>query len=43
GHMGHVNAPTILGVLGAIETALISMGAPIGASGVKAAAARLSE
>ena len=38
GHMGHVNAPTILGVLGAIETALISMGAPIGASGVKAAA-----
>ncbi|MGA0218714.1 MAG: pyridoxal-phosphate-dependent aminotransferase family protein [Ilumatobacteraceae bacterium] len=43
GHMGHVNAPTILGVLGAIETALISMGAPIGASGVQAAAARLSE
>ena len=43
GHMGHVNAPTILGVLGAIETALISMGAPIGASGVQDAAARLAE
>ena len=43
GHMGHVNAPTILGVLGAIETALTSLGAPIGGSGVQAAAARLSE
>ena len=43
GHMGHVNAPTILGVLGAIETALTSLGAPIGGSGVQAAAARLAE
>ena len=43
GHMGHVNAPTILGVLGAIETALTSMGAPMGASGVQAAAAQLAE
>lgn len=39
GHMGHVNAPMILGVLGAIEASLTSMEAPIGASGVAAAAA----
>ncbi|MGB1821319.1 MAG: pyridoxal-phosphate-dependent aminotransferase family protein [Ilumatobacteraceae bacterium] len=43
GHMGHVNAPAILGVLGSIETALTSMGAPIGASGVQAATAALSQ
>lgn len=43
GHMGHVNAPAILGVLGSIETALISMGAPLGASGVQAATAVLSQ
>ena len=42
GHMGHVNAPMILGVLGTIETALLDMGAPLGASGVAAAASRLS-
>jgi len=41
--MGHVNAPAILGVLGSIETALTSMGAPIGASGVQAATAALSQ
>ena len=33
-----VNAPMILGVLGTIETALHRMGAPIGGSGVAAAA-----
>ena len=43
GHMGHVNAPAIVGVLGSIETALISMGAPLGASGVQAATAALSQ
>ena len=43
GHMGHVNAPAILGVLGSIETALTSMGAPLGASGVQAATAALSQ
>ena len=43
GHMGHVNAPAILGVLGSIETALTSMGAPLGSSGVQAATAALSE
>ncbi len=43
GHMGHVNAPAILGVLGSIETALTSMDAPMGSSGVQAAAAALSQ
>lgn len=43
GHMGHVNAPAILGVLGSVETALTSMGAPLGASGVQAATAALSQ
>jgi alanine-glyoxylate transaminase/serine-glyoxylate transaminase/serine-pyruvate transaminase len=42
GHMGHVNAPMVLGVLGTIEAALISMNAPLGGSGVAAAAATLS-
>ncbi len=40
-HMGHVNAPMVLGVLGTVEAALISMGAPVGGSGVAAAAAVL--
>lgn len=38
GHMGHTNPPTILGVLGTIEAALHSMDAPMGGSGVAAAA-----
>ncbi len=39
GHMGHVNTPMVLGVLGAIEAALTTMGhAPV-VSGVGAAAA----
>jgi alanine-glyoxylate transaminase/serine-glyoxylate transaminase/serine-pyruvate transaminase len=41
GHMGHVNAPMVLGVLGTIESALARMGAPVGGSGVAAAAAVL--
>jgi alanine-glyoxylate transaminase/serine-glyoxylate transaminase/serine-pyruvate transaminase len=41
GHMGHVNAPMVLGVIGAIEAALDELDAPLGASGVAAAAARL--
>jgi alanine-glyoxylate transaminase/serine-glyoxylate transaminase/serine-pyruvate transaminase len=40
-HMGHVNAPMVLGVLGTVEAALTSMGAPMGGSGVAAAAATL--
>ena len=42
GHMGHVNAPMILGVLGSVEAALISMGVDIPESGVAAAAAVLA-
>ena len=38
GHMGHVNPPMILGALGTIEAALTAMDAPIGSSGVAAAA-----
>jgi len=41
GHMGHVNPPMILGALGTIEAALVTMGAPIGGSGVAAAAAHI--
>jgi len=38
GHMGHLNPPMILGTLATIEAALIGMGAPIGGSGIAAAA-----
>jgi alanine-glyoxylate transaminase/serine-glyoxylate transaminase/serine-pyruvate transaminase len=38
GHMGHVNAPMVLGVLGTIEAVLHRLEAPVGASGVAAAA-----
>ena len=41
-HMGHVNAPMILGTLGSIEMALIALDVPHGnGSGVAAAAERL--
>ncbi|HEX9461411.1 MAG TPA: aminotransferase class V-fold PLP-dependent enzyme [Alphaproteobacteria bacterium] len=36
-HMGHVNAPMILGTLGVIETALNALRIPHGAGGVQAA------
>ena len=36
-HMGHVNAPTTLGVLGVVETGLTALGIPHGRSGVAAA------
>lgn len=39
GHMGHLNPPMILGTLGTIEAGLFALGAPIGGSGVAAAAA----
>lgn len=42
GHMGHVSAGSLLGVLGVIESALHRIGAPISASGVAAAAAALA-
>ena len=42
-HMGHVNAPMILGVLATFETALTALGIPHGSSGVAAAVAALGE
>ena len=42
GHMGHLNPPMVLGVLGTIEAALLRMGAQLPASGVAAAAASLA-
>lgn len=41
GHMGHLNPPMLLGTLGTIEAGLVSMGAPLGGSGVGAAAVHL--
>lgn len=38
GHMGHLNVPMVLGTLGAIEAALVALDAPMGGSGVAAAA-----
>ena len=40
-HMGHVDAPMLLGVVGAVEATLMSMGAPLSGSGVAAATAVL--
>jgi alanine-glyoxylate transaminase/serine-glyoxylate transaminase/serine-pyruvate transaminase len=39
GHMGHLNPPMVLGTLGTIEAALLAADAPMGGSGVAAAAA----
>ena len=36
-HMGHVNAPMILGTLGGFETGLIALGIPHGSGGLRAA------
>jgi alanine-glyoxylate transaminase/serine-glyoxylate transaminase/serine-pyruvate transaminase len=43
GHMGHLNPPTVLGTIGTIEAVLIAMGAPMGGSGVAAAAASIAD
>ncbi len=43
GHMGHVNAPTILGCLGSIDMALTALGKPVSRSGAGAASAVLAE
>ena len=40
-HMGHVNAPMMLGVLGVFETGLAALGIPHGRGGVAAATASL--
>ncbi len=42
-HMGHINAPMILGTLGVIEMALRALGIPHGPGGVEAAVEWLSE
>lgn len=42
-HMGHVNAPMVLGALGAVEMALQAKAVPHGAGGVAAAVAALAE
>jgi alanine-glyoxylate transaminase/serine-glyoxylate transaminase/serine-pyruvate transaminase len=42
-HMGHVNAPMVLGTLGAIEMGLIGLNVPIGGSGLAAAAHSLAD
>ena len=36
-HMGHTNAPMVLGALGAVEMGLIALGIPYGAGGVQRA------
>lgn len=42
GHMGHLSPPMILGTLATIEAALIAMEAPMGGSGIAAAAKALA-
>ncbi|MEO1468529.1 MAG: aminotransferase class V-fold PLP-dependent enzyme [Pseudomonadota bacterium] len=42
GHMGHLNPPMLLGTLGTVEMVLKAMEAPMGGSGVAAAAAALA-
>ncbi len=37
GHMGHGDAPSILGTLATVEACLLAMGAPLGGSGIEAA------
>ena len=41
-HMGHVNAPMVLGTLGVVETALVALGIPHGTGGVQAAIGNLA-
>ncbi|HEV3396043.1 MAG TPA: aminotransferase, partial [Xanthobacteraceae bacterium] len=42
-HMGHVNAPMVLGTLGVIEVALTALGIPHGNGGAQAAIEWLGE
>jgi alanine-glyoxylate transaminase/serine-glyoxylate transaminase/serine-pyruvate transaminase len=42
-HMGHINAPMVLGTLGVIEQALGALHIPHGKGGVQAAVEWLSE
>ncbi|MEL7346311.1 MAG: aminotransferase class V-fold PLP-dependent enzyme [Pseudomonadota bacterium] len=43
GHMGHLNPPMLLGTLGTVEAILHAMDAPLGGSGVAAAAAHIGK
>ncbi len=43
GHMGHLNAQMVLGVIGAIETAFVALDIPHSSGGVTAATAFLAE
>lgn len=43
GHMGHLNPPSILGTLATIEAGLLAIGAPVGGSGISAAAEVISK
>lgn len=43
GHMGHVNAHMILGLLATVETGLVALDIPHGAGGVTAAVAHLAD
>jgi aspartate aminotransferase-like enzyme len=42
-HMGHVNAPMVLGTLGVIEVGLVALGIPHGKGGARAAIDWLGE
>jgi alanine-glyoxylate transaminase/serine-glyoxylate transaminase/serine-pyruvate transaminase len=42
GHMGHVNAHMVLGVLGAVEAGMAALGLPHGPGGTGAAARALA-
>jgi len=42
-HMGHINAPMVLGALGVVEAALISLQWPYRPGGVQAAAEYLGQ
>lgn len=42
GHMGHGDAPSILGTLATVEACFRSMGAPLGGSGIEAATIAIS-
>ena len=43
GHMGHVNAHMVMGVLGTIQAGLTALGIPYGPGGLDAAAEVISE
>lgn len=43
GHMGHVNAPMILGTLGTVELAMTKIGVPFAQGGVEAAVRAMAE